>query len=138
MPLPVSKAWDVGLIVWVKYSSYPWWPARVCDENGVEDSVLRLKEDDHVLVLFLGSPAYAWVEIANIRSFAQHFKLMSTKCSSEKEGKAAVMEAVRMVAALNVKSNVPEFARNFNRYILTHFPRTTEVSHEEEGTVEVS
>jgi hypothetical protein len=119
---------EIGDLVWVKYSSYPWWPATVCPESDCPPDVRKKKKDGSVLVVFLGQPQYAWVDKSNIRPFEVHFAEFQEKCKN-KNGNRAICEAIEVLALRKANANVQKLAPSLHRHALQTIRKCTSLDN---------
>ncbi len=126
---PKRFKWAVGEVVWVRYSSYPYWPAIVCPEAEAEQSVLDLKRDNMLLVQFFGSPTFAWAELSSVRSFSPNFKILHEKCAEDADGRSAIVEAIKAVAAQRISSKRAEISKKISQYVFSSLLKLPTVAH---------
>ncbi|KAG0319368.1 hypothetical protein BGZ99_005139 [Dissophora globulifera] len=66
-----SNPHPVGTVVFAKLKGYPWWPARIENEDGLPDNVNNKKPKQRPIwpVFFFGSYDYGWFGTSELKEF---------------------------------------------------------------------
>jgi len=85
-----AKNFEIGSIVWAKFSSYPHWPAQIVDEYDiVQYEKLPIKNKPYSrLVRFFGSNDLSFIPPNKIVDYSENKKRFTRKSQSKKLSKA--------------------------------------------------
>ena len=86
-----------GRMCWVKYATFPWWPARFCSKDEIPQKVqkslfkdVEYPQEGHTLVKFFEDPpTYQYLELSKFRPWYQDKpKIVKSAKKSEPFAKA--------------------------------------------------
>ena len=81
---------EEGEAVWAKIGSYPWWPAKIENEQDLPSFVIKIKpKQPHYAVYFFGTKEFGWVSRKNLKRLNEED---FTKKSKSKQFLLAVKE----------------------------------------------
>lgn len=117
----------VGDVIWNKFGSHRWWPARVAHLDEVPDNVQRLQHSESEFpIFFFGSHDWAWVNHSTVMPFEDRApnpnelkKKPFVKGFEEAKEEHLKVKAIKADMRMKVKEKPPEFKKIArNQYLI--------------------